>query len=135
MARKKRYSWSRAIRLRRRSDFQRLILDGHRFRTRFFNVWWLNREDDEAPRFGIRVSRRVSRRAVVRNRLRRRLREILRYHQYAIRGVDLILSAKPGAEGASYRDLENDIRSILEKINEVKNYVPRTSFTEGKGNP
>ena len=69
-------SW---VRLRRRSEFQRVFQGGRRCVRRFLVVTAAEGPEREAPaRLGLAVSRRVAKRAVVRNQIKRRLREIFR---------------------------------------------------------
>ncbi len=60
------------------------------------------------------VGRRVGK-AVVRNRVRRRLREILRQLPLAP-GQDVVVSARPGAASASFWELREEVRGLLQQL-------------------
>lgn len=70
----------------------------------------------DLPRFAAAVSRRVGS-AVVRNRVKRRLREIFRKHQGLFPGdVDILVSARPRAAGASYAELERQFLAAARRL-------------------
>ena len=54
-----------------------------------------------APRLGLAVAVRVAGGAVGRNRIRRIVAESFRLHQHELPAVDLVVSARPQARGAS----------------------------------
>ncbi len=82
--------------------------EGASFHGKLIVLSVLQLEPTEAPRFGIVTSRRVGG-AVQRNRVRRRLREIVRQAQREIvRGVWLVLIARPAAALAEFSALRED---------------------------
>jgi len=67
----------------------------------------------DPPRVASAVGRRVGG-AVVRNRVRRRLRAATRAHAAVLApGLAYLVHAAPGAAGASYADLDADLRNAL----------------------
>jgi ribonuclease P protein component len=73
------------------------------------------RNDLDVTRCGFVVSRRVGK-AVVRNTVRRRLREIVRRLLAQLPpGWDLVLSARPAAAAATYLELEETVRALLDR--------------------
>ena len=67
----------------------------------------------ERPRLGLSVSRKVGG-AVARNGVRRRLKEIFRASIPAIaEGVDLVVSARPAAADAGYKELDEEFARAL----------------------
>lgn len=93
----------RGQRLTRRSDFEHVRESGIRASDRLFNIG-AARSDVETTRFGLAVSRRVGG-AVVRNRLKRRVRAAIDALPFA-EGWNVVVSARPAATGAEYRDIE-----------------------------
>ncbi len=82
--------------------------EGEAYHGKLIILSVLKLETTEAPRFGLVTSRRVGG-AVLRNRVRRRLREILRQAQREIvRGVWLVLIARPSAAMAEFAALRED---------------------------
>ena len=67
--------------------------------------------DTGYTRYGFIVSKRVGG-AVTRNRVKRRLREIVRRTDTK-QGMDIIISARPQAAGASFAVLKNDVTISL----------------------
>jgi ribonuclease P protein component len=72
-------SFSRQLRLRRRSEFRAVQERGRKVHTAHFLLFALDGPAGET-RFGITASRKVGS-AVVRNRLKRYLREVFRRHR------------------------------------------------------
>jgi ribonuclease P protein component len=54
---------------------------------------------------------------VVRNRVRRRLRELFRRNRdlFGERGGDLVINARPSAVQASFEELREEYRSLVER--------------------
>jgi ribonuclease P protein component len=55
----------------------------------------------------------------VRNRVRRRLREILRQLPLAP-GQDVVVAARPSAASASFWELQEEVRSLLQQLGGLK---------------
>lgn len=82
--------------------------EGESFHGKLIVLSVLKLQTSQLPCFGVVTSRRVGR-AVDRNRVRRRLREILRQAQREIvRGVWLVLIARPAAAVAEFSALRED---------------------------
>jgi ribonuclease P protein component len=102
------FSFPKARRLTRTSDFDRVKEAGHRERGKFILLAALEVQDSGLCRAGFITNRRLGS-AVVRNRARRRLREIVRKHQYCLReDFWIVIIARPDAAKASYRALEDE---------------------------
>ncbi len=68
------------------------------------------------PRLGLSVSRKVGN-AVTRNTVRRRLREVFHSSITAIPGsLDLVVSARPAAAGATFEELSEEFARALRKL-------------------
>lgn len=116
--------------LRRRADFSRIYERGRRYRGKYLTAVILTRSESAPPgtraaqpdpavlRAAFVVSNKVARQAVQRNRVRRRLREALRSlmrEHGPITGRDLILIAAPSAVDATYWQLYEELRTLLNK--------------------
>ncbi len=72
------------------------------------------------PRLGLSVSRRVGN-AVTRNTVRRRLREVFHSVLPEIPGdLDLVVSARPAAAEATFRELSEEFVRSLRKLGESR---------------
>lgn len=74
----------------------------------------VNRREDELPaRVAVVAGRRVGN-AVARNRAKRRLREVIRVTAIPT-GVDLVVTAKAGADTVAFDALAADLRSSVRR--------------------
>jgi ribonuclease P protein component len=108
MAQPTSFSFSKARRLTRASEYDRVKRDGLVRRGKLLTLSAIAVENSGLCRVGFITTRRLGG-AVVRNRVRRRLREIVRRHQHALRqGFWIVLIARRDAANASYRVLEDE---------------------------
>jgi ribonuclease P protein component len=108
MVRRRSFSFPKARRLTRASEYERVKRDGGVQRGKFLTLSVAIVENSGLYRVGVITSRRVGD-AVVRNRVRRRLREIVRRHQHDLRqDLWIVLIAKRDAASASYCALEDE---------------------------
>ena len=103
------------LRLRRKSDFDAAYARGRRLGDGFFAVTATS-NDSGAPRLGLAVAVRVAGGAVGRNRIRRIIRESFRLHQQQIPALDLVVSARPRARGASGAELRTSLAALWKKV-------------------
>jgi|SRR5262249_23739235 len=102
------FSFSKARRLTRASEYERVKRDGLVRRGKLVMLSVTAVENSGPSRVGLITSRRIGS-AVVRNRVRRRLREIVRQHQHELRqDFWIVLIARRDAANASYRTLEDE---------------------------
>jgi ribonuclease P protein component len=102
------FSFSKARRLTRASEYERVKRDGLVRRGKLLTLSATVVENSGLCRVGFVTSRRVGS-AVVRNRVRRRLREIVRQHQHDLeQDFWIVLIAKRDAANASYHALEDE---------------------------
>jgi ribonuclease P protein component len=108
MAQPTSFSFSKARRLTRASEYERVKRDGVVRRGKLLILGATAVENSGVCRVGFVTSRRLGS-AVVRNRVRRRLREVVRQHQHDLRqDFWIVLIAKRDAASASYRTLEDE---------------------------
>jgi ribonuclease P protein component len=78
---------------------------------RYFTI--LSRSNSETHgRLGLAVSKRVDKRAVGRNRIKRMIRESFRAHQQQLKGLDLVVIAKPPARHADNAALSGSLEKL-----------------------
>ena len=100
------FSFQKACRLKRRSEYERVKHDGVTQRGKLLILSVMPGEN--SWRVGFITSGRLGG-AVVRNRVRRRLREIVRRHQHEVRqGVWFVIIARHEAATASYTTLQDE---------------------------
>jgi ribonuclease P protein component len=103
--------FTKADRLRRRSEYLRVQAQGRRLYSRHFGVT-LAEPAAPTPRLGLVVTRRFGK-AVRRNRMKRLLREFFRRHQGRLPYRDLVIMAKKGAEALSFSQVEQELGRLL----------------------
>ena len=104
-------SFTKADRLRRRSEYLRVQAQGRRIYSRHFGVT-LAPTEALGPRLGLVVTRRFGK-AVRRNRMKRLLREFFRRHKGRLPCLDLVIMAKKGASALGYHQVEEELGRLL----------------------
>ena len=100
--------------LRRKADFELISRHGTVRSSRLL-VMRSMRTSGSRTRIGLSTPRSLGG-AVQRNRVRRRLRDLLREQLSAMDGgLDLLLIARSEAGGATYSELREALRSLLER--------------------
>jgi len=103
------------MRLTDSPEFERVYRQGTAYRGKLFSVHAFPNEHGN-PRLGLSVSRKVGT-AVTRNTVGRRLREVFRASTSEIPGdLDLVVSAKPAAAVATFRELREEFGKALGKF-------------------
>ena len=98
-------------------EFERVYRQGAAYRGKLFSVHAFPNELG-SPRLGLSVSRRVGN-AVTRNTVRRRLREVFYAALHQVPGdLDLVVSARPAAAEATFRELSDEFVRSLRKLGE-----------------
>ncbi|HYL43457.1 MAG TPA: ribonuclease P protein component [Ktedonobacteraceae bacterium] len=106
---------NRALRLRKRSDFQRVRQQGRSITSRLLILAWVPNEVTTL-RVGFVVSKRISKLAVKRNRIKRLLSEAIRPVLPEISGSwDIVLSARQAIVDADLSTLQHDIVTLLRR--------------------
>jgi ribonuclease P protein component len=102
-----------------RGDFWRVTRQGRRSAGGLVTVYALSRKDD-LVRAGVAAGRRVGG-AVTRNRARRLIREAWRSLAARARaGVDLVLVAGPGIDGARMQDVAEELEDRLRQAGVIE---------------
>ena len=104
-------SFTKADRLRRRSEYLRVQAQGRRIHSRHFGVT-LAASETPGPRLGLVVTRRFGK-AARRNRMKRLLREFFRRHKGRLPSRDLVIMAKKGAELLTYDQIVEELGRLL----------------------
>jgi ribonuclease P protein component len=103
------------MRLTDSPDFERVYRQGTAYRGKLFSAHAFPNEHGN-PRLGLSVSRKVGT-AVTRNAVRRRLREVFRARTSDIPGdLDLVVSARPAAAGATFAELQTEFGKALSRF-------------------
>lgn len=105
----------RSERLRKKSEYLK-VLKSKKCEGKLLAVY-RSKNDLEKVRFGFITGRKVSKKAVERNRLRRLMKEFCRRNKDLFpNGNDFVFRALPGANKASYDEICDEVRRLLEKI-------------------
>jgi ribonuclease P protein component len=102
-------------RIRRKSDFDAAYAKGRRLGNGFFGVTAVQNETG-SPRLGLAVAVRVAGGGVQRNRIRRIIRESFRLHQHELPAVDIIVSMRDRARGASGAELRESLSALWKSV-------------------
>ena len=106
---------TKSTRLTDSPEFERVYSRGAAYRGRLFTVHAFPNEFG-TPRLGLSVSRKVGN-AVTRNLVRRRLKEVFYSALPEIPGnLDLVVSARPAAAEADFRELDEEFARSLRKL-------------------
>jgi ribonuclease P protein component len=109
------YSFPKAARILKRSEFIRLSKSGTKIQNRHF-IFLFSRSCREHSRIGITVSRKVGD-AVVRNRIKRLIRENFRRMRPMIVGAwDINIIAKRNAANLSGDEVGSSLTQLIEGI-------------------
>ena len=107
--------FSRSQRIRQGRDFKRVRNQGQRLVKGCLIANWMPLAAGSPARLGVITSRKVGG-AVERSRARRFLREAFRLHRQELeQAVDLVLVARPSIAGKSFRDVEHDYLTALQR--------------------
>ncbi len=122
-------------RLKKSTDFDKIYKKRQFFGTKFINF---NFFENSLPvaRAGFVVSTKVSKSSAKRNLLKRRMREVVRLNLAKIKpGFDIIISAKPGASGMEYGEIEQNILWALRKAGLIKSEARNPKSETNGENP
>ncbi len=92
--------------LKKYEDFQRVYKKGRSYANRYLIMYCL-KQDMQGNRIGISVSKKVGN-SVIRHRITRLIRESYRLNEpLFVRGLDIVVIARPGAKGRSFSEIES----------------------------
>ena len=92
--------------LKKNKDFQTVYKNGRSYANKYL-VMYVMKNKIEKNRIGISVSKKVGN-SVVRHRITRLIRESYRLSEGHFQsGIDIVVIARAGAKGKSYRDIES----------------------------
>jgi len=101
-------------RLRKNIEFRKIYKKGKSIASKYL-VLYIKNNGLNKTRIGFSISKKIGK-ANKRNCLKRQLREIVRKNLTLIKpGYDLIFIARQKIKGVSYRDVEENIKSLLSK--------------------
>lgn len=100
--------------LKKNQDFRKVYRKGTSQANRYLVMYVLKNEHME-NRLGISVSKKVGN-SVVRHRLTRLIRESYRLNETVFeRGLDIVVVARPGAKGRTYREIESALLHLADR--------------------
>jgi ribonuclease P protein component len=110
-----RTTFTKAERIRKRTEFRRLSKDGRRFHAPFF-LAVVGPAPTPSHRLGITVSKKVGK-SVRRNRIKRLAREYFRHHAAELRGpLDIHMIAKSGAAELSSKEIFAQFQNLFHRL-------------------
>jgi ribonuclease P protein component len=111
---------SRLYRLKKRSDFSRLLENGKTKTTKFLSIKFID-NNQEMSRFGFLAGKKVFKKASFRNKIKRRLREALKENLSLVEpGKDIVFFARTGFEDRSARETSEEMLYLLKTANLIK---------------
>jgi ribonuclease P protein component len=109
----------RCARLSKKADFNRVFAQPNKSAERFFTVLARPSMPLAPARLGLAVSSKVARSAVARNRIKRLIRESFRQHQQVLKGLDVVVIARPAAVQQDNLELFAALRQHWLKLSEL----------------
>lgn len=95
-------------------DFNDIIQNGRVLKGIYYNIY-IRKSDSSYPKFGIAVGKKLGN-AVFRNKMKRRMRMILTNQKKMFsNGYDYIIIMKEKCKIATYQELNDGIKDILQK--------------------
>lgn len=102
-------------RIKKKNDFEEIFKKGRGFKGGLL-IFKIIKNNLGFNRFGFVVSQKVSKKAVIRNKARRRMSEVIRENAENIKkGFDMVLVALPGIEKKDYKEIKQEIETLLNK--------------------
>ena len=102
-------------RIRRKPQFDAIKAQGRRLGNGHFGMM-VCANDSDGPRLGMAVSIKVAGDGVERNRIRRMIRESFRLSQHELPALDLVVSARSRAKGATGSELRASLGELWARL-------------------
>ena len=103
--------------IKENKDFSSILKNRKYERNKYYTVYYDDKKE-EYYRFGLSVGKKISKRAVDRNKLKRRLKSIIDNNKnYYQKSKDYIIIMKETCLEATYNDLEEGFKQIMNNIN------------------
>ena len=103
-------------RIKTPADFQRVYSSKQWGGSKHFTFNVLANDIDQQNTLGVTVSKKVSKRAVDRNHLKRIMREFYRLRQSELKGVNLVLTAKPSSRHVGNVEQQESLEILWAKV-------------------
>lgn len=101
-------------RLKERSSFAQVELQGTMFQFPSFGVGVLKRGDNGPTLFGFVISTKISKKAVTRNKIKRILSEAVRINYKDVKsGLDVVFLVKPSILNKDTKVITNEVEKAL----------------------
>lgn len=107
---------SKQQRIKTPADFQRVYSSKQWGGSKHFTFNVLANDIDQQNTLGVTVSKKVSKRAVDRNHLKRIMREFFRLRQSELKGVNLVLTAKPSSRHVGNLERQESLEVLWAKV-------------------
>lgn len=115
------------FRIKKNKDFQAAFKKGRSFANRQFVVYVLQKEEQEAFRVGLSVSKKIGN-AVTRNRIKRYIRQaVVELKERMATGVDYVIIARKPLAEMDFFEVKKSLEHVLKvgkvlKRNQVSHY-------------
>jgi ribonuclease P protein component len=103
-------------RIKTPADFQRVYSSKQWGGSKHFTFNVLANDIDQQNSLGVTASKKVSKRAVDRNQLKRQMREFFRLRQSELKGVNLVLTAKPSSRHVTNAERQESLDELWAKV-------------------
>ena len=107
-------------RLKKEKEFEAVFKGGRTLRGKSVFLKYLINGTDQT-RVGFVVSKKISKLAVERNKAKRRMRNIVRLKKDNLKeGLSIVIISLPPIKGMAYKEIKEDLESLLNKKELIK---------------
>ena len=108
-------SFPRSRRITKSSEYQSFFNEGRKLHQDYFFIV-VKANKLNYPRLGFVIAKKHIKKAIKRNTVKRVIRESFRYHQYLLKGVDIVIIAKKGLAELSKENFRNQLDKQWERV-------------------